>query len=102
LNPNSLAGDIEIRNLNFRYGTRKLVLENINLKIEKGQKIAFVGESGSGKTTLSKLLLHFYVPETGEILIDENNIEDIQLECLREKIAYIPQETFLFSGSIYE
>ena len=102
LNPISLAGDIEIKNLNFRYGTRKLVLENINLKIKKGQKIAFVGESGSGKTTLSKLLLHFYVPETGEILIDENNIEDIQLECLREKIAYIPQETFLFSGSIYE
>ena len=61
LTPTSLAGDIEIKNLNFRYGTRKLVLEDINLKIEKGQKIAFVGESGSGKTTLSKLLLHLYV-----------------------------------------
>lgn len=100
--PKSLAGDIEIKNLNFRYGTRKLVLEDINLKIEKGQKIAFVGESGSGKTTLSKLLLHLYSAETGDILINGNNIEDIQLECLREKIAYIPQETFLFSGSIFE
>ena len=102
LAPTSLAGDIEIKNLNFRYGTRKLVLEDINLKIEKGQKIAFVGESGSGKTTLSKLLLHLYTPESGNILINGNNIEDIQLECLREKIAYIPQETFLFSGTIFE
>ena len=91
-----------MKNLNFRYGTRKLVLEDINLKIEKGQKIAFVGESGSGKTTLSKLLLHLYTPETGDILINGNNVEDIQLETLRERIAYIPQETFLFSGSIFE
>lgn len=102
LAPESLAGDIELKNLNFRYGTRKLVLENINIKIEKGQKIAFVGESGSGKTTLSKLLLHLYSAESGDILINGNNIEDIQLECLREKIAYIPQETFLFSGTIFE
>lgn len=102
LSPSSLAGDIEIKNLNFRYGTRKLVLEDINIRIEKGKKIAFVGESGSGKTTLSKLLLHMYVPESGNILINGNNIEDIQLECLREKIAYIPQETFLFSGTIFE
>lgn len=102
LKPNSLSGDIEIKNVNFRYGTRKLVLENINIDIKKGQKIAFVGESGSGKTTLSKLLLNLYESESGDILINGNNIKDIQLEKLREKIAYIPQETFLFSGSILE
>ncbi len=102
LSPVNFAGDIEIRNLNFRYGTRKMVLEDINIKIEKGQKVAFVGESGSGKTTLSKLLLHLYSAESGEILLNGNNIEDIQIECLREKIAYIPQETFLFSGTIFE
>lgn len=102
LAPTSLTGDIEIKDLNFRYGTRKMVLEGINLKIEKGQKIAFVGESGSGKTTLSKLLLHLYSPESGDILINGNNIEDIQIETLRERIAYIPQETFLFSGSIFD
>ena len=102
LNPESLAGDIQLKNVDFRYGTRKLVLEDINIKIKKGQKVAFVGESGSGKTTLSKLLLHLYSPEKGEILINDNNIEDIQIERLREKIAYIPQETFLFSGSILE
>lgn len=102
LRPESLAGDIEFRNVDFRYGTRKLVLEDINIKIEKGQKVAFVGESGSGKTTLSKLLLHLYAPENGEILINGNNIEDIQIESLRERIAYIPQETFLFCGSILD
>lgn len=102
LKPDSLSGDIEIKNVNFRYGTRKLVLENINIDIKKGQKIAFVGESGSGKTTLSKLLLNLYTPESGDILINGNNIKDIQLEALRDRIAYIPQETFLFSGSILE
>ena len=102
LSPSSLAGDIEIKDLNFRYGTRKLVLEDINLSIKKGQKVAFVGESGSGKTTLSKLLLHLYSAESGNILINSNNIEDIKLETLRDKIAYIPQETFLFSGTIIE
>ncbi len=102
MHSDSIAGDIEIKNLKFRYGTRKLVLDDINIKIEKGQKIAFVGESGSGKTTLSKLLLHMYTAETGEILINGNNIEDIQIENLRDRIAYIPQETFLFSGTIFE
>ena len=100
--PLTLAGDIQIRNLDFRYGTRRQVLSDINLTIKKGEKVAFVGESGSGKTTLSKLLLHLYAPEKGEILINGNNIEDIRLECLRERTAYIPQETFLFSGSIYD
>ena len=102
LSPDTLAGDIEMQHLNFRYGTRKLVLEDINLRIRKGQKVAFVGESGSGKTTLSKLLLHLYTAESGELLIDGNHINDIQIERLRERIAYIPQETFLFSGSILE
>ncbi len=96
-----LKGDISIRNLDFRYGTRQLVLEDITIQIPQGSKVAFVGESGSGKTTLSKLLLHMYTPEKGEILIGDRSIEDIQIESLRDRIAYIPQETFLFSGNIY-
>ena len=102
MKPESLAADIEMKNVSFRYGKRRKVLEDINVTIKRGQKVAFVGESGSGKTTLAKLLLHFDKPETGEITINGVNIDDIQLECLREKIAYIPQETFLFSGTIYE
>lgn len=100
--PDSLSGDIVFKDVSFRYGTRQLVLEDINLTIKKGQKVAFVGESGSGKTTLSKLLLHLYKAESGNILINDNNIADIQIEKLREKIAYISQETFLFSGSILD
>lgn len=102
LAPSSLKGDIEFRNVKFRYGTRKLVLDDISCKIRQGEKVAFVGESGSGKTTLTKLLLHLYQAEEGNILINDNNIEDIQIETLREKIAYISQETFLFSGTIME
>jgi len=89
LHPQSIAGDIELKNINFRYGTRRLVLEDVSLKIKQGEKVAFVGESGSGKTTLAKLLLHLYQAEEGEILLNGNNIEDIQIETLRERIAYI-------------
>lgn len=102
MKPEALKGDIQFQGVDFRYGTRRLVLEDISLHIQQGEKVAFVGESGSGKTTLSKLLLHLYQPEKGAILIDHNNIEDIQLESLRDRIAYIPQETFLFAGSILE
>lgn len=102
LSPNSIKGDIKIKNVTFRYGTRRPVLENIDMNIKQGERIALVGESGSGKTTLSKLLLNLYSPEEGEILINGNNLKDIKLESLRERIAYIPQETFLFSGSIME
>ncbi len=102
LKPQSLKGNIDIEHITFRYGTRAPVLEEITMHIRQGERIALVGESGSGKTTLSKLLLNLYTPEEGEILIQDNNMKDIQIESLRDKIAYIPQETFLFSGSIME
>jgi len=102
LKPKKLEGNIEIKDLDFKYGTRALVLKDINMKINKGQRIALVGESGSGKTTLVKLLLKLHQAKKGEILIDDHNIKDINLEVLREKIAYVSQETFLFSGTIRE
>ena len=98
----SIKGDILIKNVTFRYGTRRPVLVNTTINIKEGQKVALVGESGSGKTTLVRLLLNLYSPEEGEILINDNNIKDINIEIIRNKIAYIPQETFLFSGSIME
>lgn len=100
LQPYSLKGDIRLNNVDFRYGTRALALQNIDLAIEQGEKIAFVGESGSGKTTLIKLLMQFYNHEKGDILINDHNIKDIHLDSLRERIAYIPQDTFFFSGTI--
>ncbi len=102
ISPLNLKGDIEFKNITFRYGTRRPVLEGVQIRILQGEKIALVGESGSGKTTLSKLLLNLYQVESGEILINGYNIKDIQMEALRERIAYIPQETFLFSGSIMD
>lgn len=100
--PNTLNGEIEFKNLDFRYGSRRLVLKNINLKVKQGERIALVGESGSGKTTLVKLLMNFYQCEKGELLINKFNIKDINIEALRDKIAYISQETFLFNGTIIE
>ena len=97
-----IRGVIEFKNVDFRYGTRHLVLKKINLKINPGEKIALVGESGSGKTTLVKLLLNFYNNEKGEIIINDYNIKDISIENLRERIAYIPQDIFLFSGTILD
>lgn len=100
--PADLKGDIIFDNITFRYGTRAPVITDLSIHINQGEKIALVGESGSGKTTLAKLLLHFYEPEKGDILIKEHNVKDITLDALRDRIAYIPQETFLFSGSILD
>lgn len=102
IKPKSLKGNIEFKNVDFRYGTRNLILKNINMTIKKGERIALVGESGSGKTTLAKLLLNFYKCENGEILVNNYNLLDINVESLRDKIAYISQETFLFNGTILE
>ncbi|EQK37164.1 bacteriocin cleavage/export ABC transporter [Paraclostridium bifermentans] len=102
IKPKSLKGNIEFKNIDFRYGTRNLILKNINMTIKKGERIALVGESGSGKTTLAKLLLNFYKCENGEILVNNYNLLDINVESLRDKIAYISQETFLFNGTILE
>ena len=100
--PSSLKGDISLRDVSFRYGTRRYVLEHFSMDIAQGQSVAIVGESGAGKTTIAKLLLALYPYESGQITISGYALPDIQLECLREKIAYIPQETFLFSGTILE
>lgn len=97
-----LSGSIEFKTINFRYGTRKLVLEDVNLEIKPGEKLALVGGSGSGKTTLVKLLLKYYLPEKGEIIVDGYNIQDVSSDSIRERIGYVPQEIFLFSGTIRE
>jgi len=83
--------------VDFRYGLRKPVLKNINLTIPKGKTVAIVGESGSGKTTLAKLLMNFYSPEKGDILINGHSIKNISLELIRKKIAFVSQDVFIFS-----
>ena len=90
----------ELRNVDFRYGNRELTLKDVSLSIRKGEKVAIVGESGSGKTTLAKLLLRFYEPERGNVLLDGKDVKEYDLTDLRRGVAYVDQNTFLFSDTI--
>jgi ATP-binding cassette subfamily B protein len=100
--PEIIKGDISIQNIDFRYGTRRLVLNGLSLDIKQGETVAIVGESGSGKTTLAKLLLNLYSLEKGEILVDSMPIDTIDRASLRKHIGYVSQDVFLFSGSVEE
>lgn len=102
IKPLFLTGDLILKNINFKYGMKELVLKNINITIKSGQRVALVGGSGSGKTTIAKLLMGFYEIEEGEIILGNYNINNINKETLRDKISYISQEPFFFSGTINE
>ena len=93
---------IEYRNVNFEYVRNKPVLKNINLNIKVGETVAFVGNSGGGKTTLVNLLPRFYDVKSGNVLIDGRDVRDIDLVSLRDKIAVVFQDNFLFAGTIRE
>lgn len=92
--------NIKINNLYFRYGNRKLVIENLNMEIHSGETIALIGESGSGKTTIAKLIMAFYQPEKGGIFIGGLDISNLNPKTVRKKISYISQDIFFFSDSI--
>lgn len=98
----SLNGQIVFNNVSYQYGFRKNTLDHINLTIKPGEKICFVGASGSGKSTLAKHFVNFYSPTKGEILLNNINIEKINKKYLRAYINYLPQEAYVFSGSILE
>lgn len=93
---------IEYKDVNFEYIPNKPILKNINLKIKCGETIAFVGNSGGGKTTLVNLLPRFYDIKSGSITIDGHDIRDLELNSLRDKIAIVFQDNFLFAGTIRE
>lgn len=95
-----IKGNIVIKNLSFAYDNNKFIIKNMNLTINKGEKIAFVGMTGAGKTTITNLLLRFYDPQEGEILIDGINIKNFKQTFLRENIGLVQQDVFLFSDSI--
>lgn len=100
-NPDTTFDNIRFNDVDFRYGNRELVLKKASVKFKKGQKIAIVGESGCGKTTIIKLLMAFYMPESGSITINDKNISDYSPKTIREKVSYISQDIFLFSDTIY-
>ncbi|XP_055960362.1 ABC transporter B family member 13-like isoform X2 [Mercurialis annua] len=99
-----VKGDIDFRNVNFKYPARPniAIFQNLNLQIPSGTSLAIVGQSGSGKSTIIALVLRFYDPISGEILIDGCNIKALNLKSLRGKIGLVQQEPALFSTTIYE
>lgn len=92
--------NIELKNICFEFEKGKEVLKNINLNIFKGEKVAFVGESGSGKTTLVDLITGLYKPKNGDVYLDDIKLEDKNIGYWRQSIGYIPQEVYLFDGTI--
>ena len=96
-----LNGDIEFKNVCFKYDSNE-VLDDISFKVKKGQTVALVGESGGGKTTICHLLPRFYNIDSGSIEIDNKNISDITMNCLRKNIGIVQQDVFLFSGTFKE
>jgi ATP-binding cassette subfamily B protein len=95
-----IDGDIEFRDLKFRYPAGNEVLRKVNLRIPAGTSLAIVGPTGSGKSTLVNLIPRIYDAPTGSVLIDGRNITEFPLETLRKNIGFVPQETFLFSTAI--
>ena len=92
---------IEFKNVDFSYG-RETVLHDVSFSINRGEKIAIVGETGAGKSTIAKLILRFYLPTKGDVQFYEESSKDISQKWARKNIAYVPQESFLFRGSIRE
>lgn len=94
-------GEIEFRNVSFTYpDSREAMLEGINFTAKKGETVAFIGSTGSGKSSLINLVPRFYDATQGEVLVDGVNVRDYTLKALRDKIGYVPQQSFLFKGTI--
>jgi len=97
-----LSGDIVFKNVSFAYGSRPPIIDNFNLMIPAGKKVALVGESGAGKSTLVKMLLKFVDVNEGKVSISGYDLQDLDHNDIRQRIAYIPQTIQLFSGTIMD
>ena len=99
---NGINKSITLKEINFSYVENFPVLNNVSLEIQKGSTTAIVGSTGSGKSTLIKLLLRLYDVDSGEILIDEINIKDLDVHSLRKHIGLVSQDIFLFEGTVFD
>ena len=93
---------VELRNLSFGYTQSRLVLHDINLKVESGQSIALVGHTGSGKSSIINLVSKFYIPTEGQIFIDGHEIRNITSDSLHHQMGMVHQQNYLFSGTVFE
>jgi ATP-binding cassette subfamily B protein len=100
-----LRGEIELRDVSFRYGSGDdavTAIEHLSLHVPPGQTVALVGATGAGKSTIAKLVARFYDPTSGAVLVDGHDLRDVRQESLRRQLGIVPQEGFLFSGTIGE
>jgi len=102
LKPGALEGEVRFERVTFEYLPDRPVLHDLSLTIPPRAMVALVGPSGAGKTTLAQLILRFFDPSDGRILIDGNNLRDLNLRWYRERIGLVPQDVFLFDRSVAE
>lgn len=102
VNIDNIEGHVELRGVTFSYSNGKEILKNVSLEAKKGEVIAIVGPTGAGKTTIVNLLTKFYEIDSGDILIDGKNINEITRESLRKTVAMVLQDTYLFSETVSE
>ena len=102
LDPGRLRGEIELDHVSFAYGEEEWALDGIDLHIPAGQTVALVGETGAGKSTLAKLVARFYDPQQGRLLVDGHDLRELSSKALRSQLGIVPQEGFLFSGTVRE
>ncbi len=102
LDPGRLRGEIELDHVSFSYGEQGWALDGIDLHIPAGQTVALVGETGAGKSTLAKLVARFYDPQRGRLLVDGHDVRELSSKALRGQLGIVPQEGFLFSGTVRE
>ena len=98
----ALAGAVRFEQVRFGYNPERPVVDGLELDVKAGQTVALVGHTGAGKSTIIKLLARFYDPQSGRITIDGHDLRAVTIESLREQIAMVPQEGFLFNGTIHE
>ncbi|MBD3189263.1 MAG: ATP-binding cassette domain-containing protein [Candidatus Heimdallarchaeota archaeon] len=97
-----VRGEIKFKDVVFGYKEDELVLDHFNLKVQTGETLAIVGPTGAGKTTITNLLARFYEIQSGEITVDEHNIQDVTLNSLHQQMGIVLQDPYLFSGTIKE
>jgi len=98
----NVRGEVEFVGVSFTYPSGRRALKNVNLRVRAGERVLVVGPPGSGKSTLLKLLLRFYDPDEGRVAVDGVDVRDVKLQSLRRWVGYVPQEPFIFSGTIFD